>query len=188
VETADPAVAASGRAEATLESQPDRSVKDMALSLAVLLVPIALVFGFYQLVLDGNEPPVIDPQPAVAQARAAGAFPVSEPAGLDGGWRPVTAVFRQEEGGQTLRIGYLSPSGQGVQVVQSTVPAEQLLSAELTTSAQPHGTVELAGRTWQRYRARPGEYALVLLEPDRTVIVVGSAEEGELRHLAVNLR
>lgn len=163
---------------------PNRSMRNMAISMLVLLVPIALLCAFNRLVLDGDEPIVVDPAPTIAYARSVNAFPVSEPIGLDAGWRPVNVDFQQVDGGRTLRIGYVSPNGDGVQVVQSNVPAEQLLPAELTREAQPQGAVELAGRTWQRYTARPGEWAVVLIEAGRTVIVVGSADERELHDLA----
>lgn len=159
----------------------------MALSLLVLLVPIALVLGIYQVLFDGSEPAAIDPQPTLAQARAAGAFPVSEPVGLGDGWHPVTAAFQQGDGGRTLRLGYLTPDGRGVQVVQSSVPADRLLPAELADATQPEGAVDVAGTSWQRYRAAAGQRALVLLEPDRTVIVLGSAPEEELRYLVTKL-
>jgi hypothetical protein len=178
------AAAEPARAEAPRVRQSERTPKDMALSLLVLLVPIALFVVFHQVVLDGNEPTVADPEPVIAQARSAGAFPISEPVGLDPDWRPVTAKFQRNEDGQTLRLGYLAPSGKGVQVVQSNMPADRLLPIELTDESQPRGVVELSGRTWQRYQARAGERALVLLEPHRTVIVIGSVDEHELRHLA----
>lgn len=170
-----------------VKTSSDRSLRSMALSLLILLVPIGLVFAFNRLVLDGGEPVPVDTTETIAYARSVNAFPVSEPTGLDSGWRPVNVDFRQVDGGRTLRIGYVSPDGEGVQVVQSNVPAEQLLPAELTDEAQLQGTVELAGRTWQRYTARPGERAVVLLEHDRTVIVVGSADERELHDLASKL-
>lgn len=170
-----------------VQTRAERSPKDMAFSLLVLLIPIALILGFYRIVLGGDEPVVVDPAPAVAEARAANAFPVSEPVGLASGWRPVTASFRQVDGGQTLRIGYVSPEGDGAQLIQSNVPPERLVPAELRGSGQPQGRTELAGRSWQRYAARAGEHALVLLEPARTVIVVGGATEEELRVLAGKL-
>jgi hypothetical protein len=160
----------------------------MAISLLVLLVPIALLFAFYRVVLGGDEPVQVDPAPAVAQARAANAFPVSEPVGLGGGWRPVSAAFQQGDGGRTLRIGYVSPEGRGVQLVESNVPPERLLPTELSRGGQQQGPTEVAGHGWQRYTARATERALVLLEPDRTVIVVGDAPEAELRELAAALR
>lgn len=160
----------------------------MAISLLVLLVPLALLLAFYRGFLGGEQPTVVDPAPALEQARAANVFPVAEPAGLGSDWRTVNARFRQATEGATLRLGYLSPEGRGVQLVQSNVPAERLLPAELTEQSQPQGAVDLAGRSWQRYTARGNERALVLLEPDRTVIVAGEATENELRELADAVR
>ncbi|NJP32687.1 DUF4245 domain-containing protein [Micromonospora thermarum] len=165
----------------------ERSPKDMAISLLVLLIPIALLLAFYRGFLGGDQPTVVDPAPALASARAANAFPVSQPEGLGAGWRTVNASFQQVEGGATLRLGYLTPEGRGVQVVQSSVPAERLLPTELTDQGQPQGQADLRGRTWQRYTARGNEQALVLLEPARTVIVVGDARDNELRALAGSL-
>ncbi|MEQ4301193.1 DUF4245 domain-containing protein [Plantactinospora sp. B6F1] len=171
---------------AAIRSQ--RSTKDIVISLLVLLVPIALVIGFARVFLGAEQPVVIDPTPVLQEARAANAFPVSEPTDLTDGWRTVTAQFRREAAGATLRLGYLSPDGGGVQLVQSSLPAEGLLPAELTRDGQPQGTVEVGGRLWQRYTARPGESALVLLEPDRTVLLVGRASEDQLRQVVSSLR
>ncbi|MEV0328511.1 DUF4245 domain-containing protein [Micromonospora echinospora] len=165
-----------------------RSPKDMAISLLVLLVPIALLLAFYRGFLGGEEPTTVDPAPAVEQARAANVFPVAEPSGLGSDWQTVTARFQQTEQGASLRLGYLTPEGRGVQLVQSNVPVERLLPQELTDQSQPQGALDLEGRSWQRYTARGNERALVLLEPARTVIVVGDATENELRELADSVR
>ncbi|WP_091348385.1 DUF4245 domain-containing protein [Micromonospora rhizosphaerae] len=169
------------------KQRSERSPKDMALSLLVLLVPIALLLAFYRGVLGGDQPSTVDPTPAVEQARAANAFPVSQPNGLGSDWRTVSAHYQAQDGGSTLRIGYLTPEGRGVQLVQSNLPADRLLPAELS-GGQPQGPADLAGESWQRYTARGNEQALVLLEPSRTVIVVGDARERELRQLAGALR
>ncbi|WP_018218589.1 DUF4245 domain-containing protein [Salinispora vitiensis] len=165
-------------------TRSERSPKDMAISLLVLLVPVALLLAFYRGFLGGDQATVVDPAPALDSAQAAAAFPVSRPQGLDAGWRTVRADFRTVEDGSTLRLGYLTPEGRGAQIVQSSVPPEQLLPTELTEQGQPQGRTDLAGRTWQRYTARGNEQAFVLLEPDRTVIVVGDARDTELRELA----
>ncbi|WDZ86851.1 DUF4245 domain-containing protein [Micromonospora cathayae] len=185
---AGPASVPGGEASGTGKARSERSPKDMAISLLVLLVPIALLLAFYRGFLGGDEPAVIDPVPAVEQARAANAFPVAEPSGLGDGWRPIRARFQQSDEGSTLRLGYLTPEGRGVQLVQSNVPPERLLPTELTDDNQPQGALDLDGRSWQRYTARGDERALVLLEPDRTVIVVGEAAEKELRELADSVR
>ncbi|MEO3743814.1 DUF4245 domain-containing protein [Plantactinospora sp. B5E13] len=164
-----------------------RSTKDIVISLLVLLVPIALLIGLGRVFLGADTPTQVDPAPTVQQARAANLFPVGGVTGLDDDWRTVTADFRRGDTGATLRIGYLTPGDDGVQLVQSSVPAEQLLPAELTRTGQPQGAVEIGGRSWQRYSARAGELALVLLEPARTVIIVGPAPEDELRELAASL-
>lgn len=177
------ASAGTGRA-----GRSERSPKDMAISLLVLLVPIALLLAFYRGFLGGEEPTTVDPAPAIEQARAANVFPVAEPADLASGWRPTTARFQQTEQGASLRLGYLTPEGRGVQLVQSNVPAERLLPQELTDRGQAQGALDLDGRSWQRYTARGNERALVLLEPTRTVIVVGDATENELRELADSVR
>ncbi|NBE81395.1 DUF4245 domain-containing protein [Micromonospora rubida] len=170
------------------KNRSDRSPKDMAISLLVLLVPIVLLLAFYRGFLGGDQPNTVDPAPALEQARAANAFPVSQPTGLGDDWKTVNASYRSVEGGSSLRIGYLTPEGRGAQIVQSNVPPERLLPAELTAEGQPQGPTELGGRSWQRYTARGNEQALVLLEPDRTVIVVGDARENELRRLADAVR
>ncbi|MFG1868941.1 DUF4245 domain-containing protein [Micromonospora arborensis] len=169
-------------------AKSERSPKDMAISLLVLLVPIALLLAFYRGFLGGDQATTVDPAPAIEQARAANTFPVSQPQGLGSGWSTVSARYQTVEGGANLRIGYLTPEGRGVQLLQSSVPADRLLPAELTNQGQPQGPTELAGRTWQLYTARGNQQALVLLEPTRTVIVIGDARDNELRELAGAVR
>jgi hypothetical protein len=165
----------------------ERNWKDMVLSLLAIMVPVALMVGFYRYALDGEEPKVIDTAPSIASARASGAFPVLEPAGLHEDWRPTTAQFRTVENGKTLRIGYVSPAGASVLLVESTVPADTLLPAELTTNARPGTTVTIDGRQWQSYSARANETALVQLSPERTVVIIGTGEQDALRELADSL-
>ncbi|MFC0528061.1 DUF4245 domain-containing protein [Phytohabitans kaempferiae] len=165
-----------------------RTPRDMVLSLIVLLVPVLLVVLIYRVVQGGDQPVTVDTAPAISQARSANAFPVSEPAGLSDDWRAISATFQKAEGGQILRLGYVTPDGAGLQLIQSNVPAENLLPAELTKSGRAEGAVKIEGRSWQRYTARPGERALVLLEQERTIVVVGSAHEEEQGELAAAVR
>jgi hypothetical protein len=159
----------------------------MALSLLVLLVPIVALLGFYRLVLGGEDPIAVDPRPAIAEARSAGLFPVAEPVGLGDDWHVSVAAFRRVDGGATLRLGYVDPDSGPVQVVQSSVPPATLIPAELGTGVAARGTLAAGPRTWQRYDTRPGESALVLLEKDRTIVVVGATDVARLRELAATL-
>ncbi len=159
------------------------------LSLLVLLIPTVLLVGAYQIVAGRTEPVPVDQSQEIDAARRAG-FDVAEPTGLGAEWVPVSAVFRQVEGGATLRLGYLTPAGAPVQVVESTVAADQVLVQELSdggTPPVPTGVVTVAGSAWERYPGRDGETALVRREPERILLVVGRADESELRQLATAL-
>jgi hypothetical protein len=160
----------------------------MAMSLLVLLLPIALLIGCYRLVFDGDQPVAVDPAPVVDQARSSVDFRVRAPDGLPAGWKVTNATFRRADGARTLRIGYLTPAGAGLQLLQTDLPVERLIPAELGAGARPGGVADVPGGTWQRYSARPGERALVLLEPAGTTLVLGSGSERELVELASALR
>lgn len=170
-----------------LGKREGRSPRDMILSLAVLLVPIALFLTFYRVVLGGDEPIRLDPGPAIQDARQAALFPVAEPTGLGDDWRVATATFRRQPPAGTLRIGYVDPSDAGVQLVQSNVAAETLLPAELTKDAEVTGQFRTPLGVWRRYDTRPREEALVLTEPARTIIVVGTTDRNRLEELASSL-
>jgi hypothetical protein len=167
-------------------ARSNRRIRDMAFSLIVLLIPIVIVVSLFRL-RGGEDVVVVDTAPAIAQARAANAFPVVAPAGLSKEWRPVSAAFQGPDGAAVLRLGYLTPSGGAVQIVESDQDAESLLPRELGAEIRPLGTEAVAGRDWQWYGARGNELALVVTDRDRTVIVVGQADRAELRRLAESL-
>ncbi len=181
----DPAPGPIGAAAAA-SKRSERSPRDMALSMLVLLIPIVLLLGFYRFLFNGDQPIGVDPAPAIAEARAAGAFPVLEPTGLPADWTTSTATFRRTADGATLRIGYVDPDGDPLQLVQSSVPTATLIPAELGRTG-PGGTVRAGSRTWQRYETRPGEEAIVLSDKGRTVIVVGATDVAKLQTLAAAL-
>jgi len=159
----------------------------MAISLAVLLLPILLIVLLFQYLGRDTEVVVVDPGPSIAEAERAG-LPVATPEELSDDWKPTSAVVRRDDGAITLRIGYVTPSGGFAQVVQSDADAEPLLRRELGEGKRPIGTERIRGQAWQRYPGRKGEAALVLLEPNRTILVLGSAPIEELRALARALR
>jgi hypothetical protein len=172
----------------TVGKRGGRSPRDMALSLGVLLVPIVLLLLFYRVVLDGDKPISIDAEPTIQQARSAAAFPVAVPQGLGDDWHTVSATFKRDTDGATLRLGYVDPEKDPIQLVQSSTPTEKLIPVELGAEPEPVSSFSDGARTWQRYTARKGENALVLLEKGRTVIVVGVAESKSLETLASALR
>ncbi|HEX5741260.1 MAG TPA: DUF4245 domain-containing protein [Pilimelia sp.] len=160
-----------------------RRPRDMVWSLLALLVPLAILAGVYRAVQGGDAPLPADAAAAVDQAVRAGDFPVAAPGPLPAGWRAASATYRRGDGRAALRLGYVAPSGAGLQLVQTDRPADAVLREELG-GGRPSGTVSAAGRQWQRYPGRPGEEALVLLGPERTVLVLGPAGAPELAVLA----
>jgi hypothetical protein len=159
----------------------------MVLSMAVLLVPIALLLIFYRVFLNGDAPTTVDPSSVIEEAQSAKAFPVVVPANLGGDWHVASATFQRQAAGATLRLGYVDPDKNGLQLIESNVPPATLLPAELTTGAKPVDTFRADARVWRLYDARPGEQALVVTEPDRTLIVVGDAGSHHLETLAAAL-
>jgi hypothetical protein len=179
----EPAGAAAPVAEPAA-ARAERTPKDMAISLLVLLIPIALLLGFYRLVLDGDKPVSVDPAPTLQEAQEAKLFPVAVPGDLGGDWHVSSATFQRLSNGATLRIGYVDPDDNGLQLIESSVPPATLLPAELGSAPKQVDVYRSAARMWRLYDARPGEQALVLGETGRTVIVVGSTDAANLEKLA----
>ncbi|MEV6487342.1 DUF4245 domain-containing protein [Actinoplanes sp. NPDC051633] len=178
------AQAAAAAEPARLGKRAGRSPRDMAMSLIVLLVPIALLLAFYRVVLSGEAPVTVDAAPAIQQAQSAGAFPVAVPEGLSDDWHVTSANFKRAPEGASLRLGYVAPDDDAVLLIESSVPAAQLLPAELGKEAKPRGTFRDGEAAWRSYLARPGETALVLTDQTRTIIVLGNSDEKNLQALA----
>jgi hypothetical protein len=138
-------------------------------------------------VLDGDKPVSVDPGSTIQEAQSATLFPVAVPGHLGDGWHVASATFQRQSNGATLRIGYIDPDDNGLQLIESSVPPTALLPAELSATAKPLETYRADARLWRLYDARPGEQALVLSESDRTIIVVGKTDAKNLETLASSL-
>ena len=171
----------------TVGKRGGRSPRDMAMSLGILLLPIALLLVFYRVVLDGDKPISIDPGATIQQARSAAVFEVVVPQRLGADWHPVSAAFKRDTDGATLRLGYVDPESDPIQLVESSTPTAKLLPVELGADPKAVSTFSDGKRTWQRYDARKGENALLLLEKGRTIIVIGLAESQSLETFASSL-
>jgi hypothetical protein len=169
----------------------DKSGRDMARSLLVLLIPI-LIVGALLRACGSSDPTVVDTNPAIADARAAAVFPVVQPQGLGDGWQPVQATFRRADPagaqGASLRLGYLTPSGGELLLVESNEDPARLLTRELGDEVQPQGDVVTRGDLmWTHSIVRGGERALVNIDEDRTIIIVGRVSLDELTTFAASL-
>ncbi len=146
------------------------------------MVPVVAAVALFQ-ARGGDDVVVVDPQPVLDQAKAA-KFPVAPPRDLGSQWRSVSAAFQPSPGGGVLRIGYLTPKGGTVQLVESGEPMVTVLAREVGTTAQEVGEETINGVVWHRYEVREGELALVATAPNSAIAVVGRADLSELRLLA----
>jgi hypothetical protein len=173
----------------TAEVQPPparhgRTTRDMVLSLVVLLIPVAIIVAFVW-ARGGDDVVVIDPGPTIAEAQAAHAFPVAVPNGLSSGWKPISSQYTTSD--NTLRIGYITPTGAAVQLVESSAPTDRMLISELGDDVRPTGVVAAGTAQWNSYELHNGQRAVVLPQRARTVIIVGNAQASELQQLAATL-
>ncbi|HWS37976.1 MAG TPA: DUF4245 domain-containing protein [Actinoplanes sp.] len=168
-----------------LAPKEGRRPRDMIISLLVLLIPIALLMGFYRVVLDGDRPVSVDPASSIDLASRV--FPVAVPAGLteDDDWHITSANFRREDGGATLRLGYIPPTDKAILMIQSSVDPNTLVPAEVGAEGKRTGSFRTEARTWMQYSGRVGETVLIWTEQDRTVVLIGdSGDTANLEKLA----
>ena len=161
-------------------------MRDMALSMVVLLIPLALVVLLFR-ARGGEDAVVIDPAPTIAQAQQSGTFTVAVPTDLAEGWRTVSATFVEGADGATLRLGYLTPGGGAIQLIESSEAVDPLLIRELGDNVRPVATVDAGAVSWIHTRPRGSERAIVRKDAGRTMIVIGAAPLTDLQDLAESL-
>lgn len=170
------------------------TVLDMLRSMAVVLVLIGAV-ALITFRPSGDEGVrVVGYASELASARVAAPYPVLAPAGLDG-FRATSVRFTATEDGTVWHLGFVSPLEEYVGLDQ-TDGAQDAFVDDLTEGAAPvggpDGSVELGGRTWERYDEggdTDGERVRGLLteEGGATTLVSGTADWPELEAVAAAL-
>lgn len=155
---------------------------DMAKAVLVLLVPVMVLIGAYVFFFGGSNVITIDPSAAFADARASAHFTVLEPAALPAAWKPISSQYALGTP-STLRVGYVAPDGNGIQLIESDAPAASLISAEVGSAGSVARSVTINGRTWGVV-----DHALIDTESGRTVIITGHASQALLEAFARSLR
>jgi hypothetical protein len=143
----------------------------------------------------------IDPGPVIAQARQLAPYPIlapaaSGPTALPKGWRPTSAQIESPDApdpassgtsssGFSLRVGYVTPSGEYAQFMESNDSVDAVVA--IPGPSTPDGTVLIAAATWNRATLRNGEVLLSRTIDTATFTVTGSAKLAELKTLAASL-
>ena len=157
------------------------------------LVPLLVVVGLLALVnrpggqsSDGVH--VIDPGPAITAARQQAGLQVLAPSGLGERWRPTSTelTLAGPAAPASLRIGYVSPSGNYAELFQSA-DAPDAVAARYGPLAAA-GATSVGGASWQQYETQAGGRLLRHTFGTVTVVVTGSAPQPELAELAGSVR
>jgi hypothetical protein len=199
-ESGRPIVAELGRAE-TPQEIADRKAEAGArrrsnqTTLNLVLALIASLGVVVLIVLVVVRPQSIEREPVDWKAGARDAqsqfdVPLAAPS-LPEGWTANRAEPGDvgADGVQTWQIGFLTPSGQYIGMVQG-VDANPSWVTQQTERADPAGTVAVDGTDWTAYDRRdvddPGNlaYALVSVLDRSTVVLGGTATDEEFRTLA----
>jgi hypothetical protein len=160
-----------------------QTVRDMVISLAVVLASIAVIMAItWRPTPDPVR--VIDPTLALAQARAEADYPILYPAGLDAAWRPTSArweITPASAPDAAWHVGFVTPDDAYAQLGQSATEDPSYVADQIG-AAEPAGEWE----GWIRYDSID-QRALVRVDSGVTVVVSGTAPWPTLQVLAERL-
>ncbi|HEX2143714.1 MAG TPA: DUF4245 family protein [Glycomyces sp.] len=164
---------------ATMPARPKhRRMRDMALSMAVLLVPIALFYVGWHWLAEDRQVSIVDTTEDYATAANLG-LAVIEPE-LSDEWKPISSVLAVEGETVTLRTGWYSPEGDGLQLVETNGTALDV-NEDLTGAGTP---VEAAGIEWASYELNGGETWVAELNGETIVLTAEPDGVKDLPELA----
>ncbi len=155
-----------------------RRMRDMAMSMAVLLIPIGLFYAGWQWVAADRQVSVVDTTEDYATAASLG-LAVIEPE-LSEDWKPISSDLAVEGETVTLRTGWYSPEGDGLQVVETNGAAADV-NEDITGAGTP---VEAAGIEWAAYDLSSGEAWVAEIGGETVVLSAEPDGENELPELA----
>ena len=169
------------------------SVRDMVGAVAVLVAVVLLFAGMTRSCSFAPGGPSADPAsgPSVdapAQLRVlAGsmAFPLRVPA-PPAGWRATTVDTARvgENGARAVRIGYLTPAGHYLRLVQSDADELALLATEAEGTPVAAGPIVVTGTTWVSYTDDTREPIRIAALDGVRLLITGSGTDDEFRTLA----
>ncbi|MEV3938978.1 DUF4245 family protein [Glycomyces sp. NPDC049804] len=148
--TDGPAAPAEGEAPAAARPK-QRRMRDMAMSMAVLLVPIGLFYAGWQWVASDRQVSVVDTTENHATAASLGLAAIEPELGEE--WKAISTDLAVDGETVVLRTGYYSPDGHGLQLAETNGALADVNEA-LTGTGTP---VEAAGITWAAYETNAGE-------------------------------
>ncbi len=168
---------------------PNARGRDMVISMAVLIIPLALITWFFTVDPEPVVEPV-DPGPTLAVAAEESPYPVLSPANLPADWTPTRVAWAADGErwitgepavGNSWQLGYLAPNEIYV-AVQQRDRATQGFLRDVTREGVPEGsTVGIDGRDWERWvSADDRTRALVWRDGEMVAVVAGDTDFAQL--------
>jgi hypothetical protein len=176
---ADAPTESAANAEAAKSARPkQRRMRDMAMSMAVLLVPIGVFYVGWQWLASDRQVSVVDTTANYSTAASLG-LAVIEPE-LGGEWKPISTDLAVEGELVVLRTGYYSPEGNGLQLSETNGTAADV-NEDLTGAGTP---VEAAGIEWAAYESADSETWVAEIGGETVVLSAETDGAGDLPELA----
>lgn len=182
------------------DNQRSATAGDMIRSIAVILVPVALIMALLTYTPDEPEVRVVPWQPTLAKARAESPWPVVAPAGLPEGpkqWRATSVHWSKAGhpgplgGGPSPRnqwlLGLISPDTIHYAVNQADGDAESWIR-ETTRDARRTGQATIGGQPWDQYETGDGRTRALVRRGTDTVTVVADTDFGHLDQFVRTLK
>jgi hypothetical protein len=180
--------------------KPARSaltVRDMLVALAVLVVVVGFVGGLTRgcsfspggPTIDSGAVPVVDAPAELRRLAPVVPFALRIPA-VPPGWRSNSAGQdlldpADPADGRAVRVGYLTPEGRYLRVVQSDGTEEALLASETGAAGAPAlGTTDVAGQRFVVYGSEDDEPIWIGELDGVRVLLTGSGGEADYQALA----
>jgi hypothetical protein len=181
---------------AVARSRKSATIGDLVRTIAVILIPLAVITVLFTRLPKDHPVQVVDPQPVLAKARTESPYPILAPVNLPSDWRAtrVTWVRTGEpylNGAPSVRnlwrVGYLTPDEVYIAVTQGDLEPDELISAETREGAvDGEGTVN--GDVWERRVSADGRTRSLVQRTDTvTTVVAGDTSYAALEAFAATL-
>lgn len=166
---------------------PKSRARDMVISMAVLLVPIALLLWFFTMEPEAKVE-AIDVAPQLARAEAESPYPVLRATNLPDGWTPVRAAWAKDGSkwideqpavGNAWLVGYMGPDGFYYGVEQRDRAAGAVIERLTRQGRETGETVQAAGLEWKSYESKDGRTKSLVAQKDGMVAVIAADAELE---------
>ena len=169
---------------------------DMIRSLALIVIPLAVIAIIFTNVPDEAPVEEVDWKPVLATARQQAPYEVLAPTNLPEGWRatrvnwvPLGRPYLNGEASprNLWQIGFLTPQEVYIDLTQGDMRAQEMVDQQ-SREGTPDGNSVIAGLTWQRLVSPDGRTrSLVLRGPATTAIVSANLPYDALEAYATTL-